>query len=114
MITEFVQRKNVLVADVFSHNPLNIEFWRILNGNKWNDWLNLCQRLMTVNIFDQQDKFAWKLTKSGVFTVKSMYLDLMNEDARFLHRYLWKLKLPLKIKIFMWLLRGKCCSQRTI
>jgi hypothetical protein len=38
-----VQRKNVLVADVLSHNPLNIEFWRVLNGNKWNDWLNLCQ-----------------------------------------------------------------------
>jgi hypothetical protein len=62
---------------------------------------------MMVNISDQQDKFAWKLTKSGIFTVKSMYLDLMNEDARFLHIYLWKLKLPLKIKIFMWLLRGK-------
>jgi hypothetical protein len=36
-----------------------------------------------------------------------MYLDLMNEDAQFLHKYLWKLKLPLKIKIFMWFLRGK-------
>jgi hypothetical protein len=42
-----------------------------------------------------------------VFIVKSMYLDLMNEDAQFLHKYLWKLKLPLKIKIFMWFLRGK-------
>jgi hypothetical protein len=85
-----VQRKNVLVADVLSHNPLNIEFWRVLNGNKWNDWLNLCHRLMTVNLSNQQDKFAWKLTKSGVFTVKSIYLDLMNKDAQFLHKYLWR------------------------
>jgi hypothetical protein len=36
-----------------------------------------------------------------------MYLDLMNEDAHYLHKYLWKLKLPFKIKIFMWFLRGK-------
>jgi hypothetical protein len=36
-----------------------------------------------------------------------MYLDLMNEDTQFLHKYLWKLKRPLKIKIFMWFLRVK-------
>jgi hypothetical protein len=82
-----VQRKNVLVANVLSHNPLNIKFRRALNGDKWNNWLLLCQRLMTVNLSDQPDKFVWKFTKSGVFTVKSMYLDLMNEDAEFLHRY---------------------------
>jgi hypothetical protein len=36
-----------------------------------------------------------------------MYLNLINEDARFLQKYLWKQKLPLKIKIFMWFLCGK-------
>jgi hypothetical protein len=56
---------------------------------------------MAMDLSDQPDKFVWKLKKSGVFTVKSMYLDLMNEDAQFLHKYLWKLKLPLKIKIFI-------------
>jgi hypothetical protein len=34
-----VQRKNVLVANVLCHNPLNIEFRRVLNEDKWNDWL---------------------------------------------------------------------------
>jgi hypothetical protein len=29
-----VQKKNVLVANVLSHNPLNIEFRRVLNGDK--------------------------------------------------------------------------------
>jgi hypothetical protein len=98
------QRKNVLVANVLSQSPLNIEFRRVLNGNKWNDWLHLCQRLMMVSLSNQLDKFVWKFTKTCVFTVKSMYLDLMNEDAQFLHKYLWKLKLPLKIEIFMWFL----------
>jgi hypothetical protein len=62
---------------------------------------------MTVNLSEQSDKFVWKCTKFGVFTIKSMYLNLMNEDAQFLHKYLRILKLPLKIKIFMWFLRGK-------
>jgi hypothetical protein len=36
-----------------------------------------------------------------------MYLDLMNGHTRFLHTYLWKLKILLKIKIFMWFLNNK-------
>jgi hypothetical protein len=36
-----------------------------------------------------------------------MYLDLMNGHTRFLRTYLWKLKIPLKIKKFMWFLNNK-------
>jgi hypothetical protein len=45
-----VRRKNVLVADVLSNNPLNIEFRRMLNGNRWVVWLQLVQRLMGVTL----------------------------------------------------------------
>jgi hypothetical protein len=47
------------------------------------------------------------LVKSGVFSFKSFYTDLMNRHTRFLHKYLWKIKVPLKIKIFMWFLYKK-------
>ena len=63
--------------------------------------------LMMVQLSDSPDKFVWKLTPSGLFTVKLMYLDLMNGHTRFLRKYLWKLKIPLKIKIFMWFLNNK-------
>jgi hypothetical protein len=79
-------------------------FRRGLNDHKWSEWLHLCQRLMAVNL---SDKFVWKLTEFGVFTVKSYYMDLMNGHTRFLCKYLWKLKIPLKIKIFMWFLHNK-------
>jgi hypothetical protein len=36
-----------------------------------------------------------------------MYLDLTNEDAWFLHKYIFKLKVPLNIKKIMWFLHGK-------
>jgi hypothetical protein len=62
---------------------------------------------MTVNLVNEQDKFVWNLTTSGTFTVKSMYEDLMNDHTPFLRKYLWKLKIPLKIKIFMWFLNNK-------
>jgi hypothetical protein len=41
------------------------------------------------------------------FHGESMYLDLMNSHTRFPSKYLWKLKIPLKIKIFMWFLNRK-------
>jgi hypothetical protein len=102
-----VQTKNVRVSTVLAQTPLNIGFRRAFNDYKWNQWINLCQRLMTVQLTNSPDKFVWKLNESGIYCVKSLYLDLMNGHTPFLRKYLWKLKIPLKIKIFMWFLNSK-------
>jgi hypothetical protein len=34
-----------------------------------------------------------------------MYLNLLNQHAPFHHKFIWKLKIPLKIKIFFWYLQ---------
>jgi hypothetical protein len=102
-----VQTKHVRVSTVLAHNPLNIAFRRVFNDFKWNQWINLCQRLMSVQLTNSPDKFVWKLNESGIYSVKSLYLDLMNGHTPFLRKYLWKLKIPLKIKIFMWFLNSK-------
>ena len=39
------------------------------------------------------------------FSVKSHYLGLINQNVPNLNKRLWKLKAPLKIKIFLWYLR---------
>jgi hypothetical protein len=36
-----------------------------------------------------------------------MYLDLLNDNTVYLHKYLWKMKVPLKTKIFMWFVQRK-------
>jgi hypothetical protein len=66
-----VQHKHVLVSTVLASEPLNITIRRGFNDNKWLQWLHLCQRLMTVNLTTEPDKFIWKLTDSGLFSVKS-------------------------------------------
>jgi hypothetical protein len=96
-----VKHKNVLVSTVLAPKPINISFRRGLNYNKWLQWIHLCQRLITVDLTTESDKFVWKLTDSGIFSVKSMYLDWMNGHTIYLRMYLWKLKIPLKMKIFM-------------
>jgi hypothetical protein len=62
---------------------------------------------MEVQLNDREELFQWNLTTSGIFTVKSFCLNLLNGHIVFLKRYIWKTKFPLKIKIFMWFLHKK-------
>jgi hypothetical protein len=98
------ERKHVSVAHVLENNPLQISFRRILTPNKWVLWLELVERLMHVRLSNENDSFVWALNSSGNFTVKSYYLDLLQDKRNFLRKYIWKMKVPLKIKIFMWFL----------
>jgi hypothetical protein len=47
-----------MVVNVLSHASLNIGFRICLVGNKWNDWLNLCQRLLGAQLSDNPDNFG--------------------------------------------------------
>jgi hypothetical protein len=42
------------------------------------------------------------LHQNKIFSVKSMYLALISDNTLRLDLTIWKLKLPLKIKIFLW------------
>jgi hypothetical protein len=61
---------------------------------------------MMVLSTDEPENFAWKLIiDAWCFLGETMYADLMNVHTRFLHIYMWKLKIPLKI--FMGSIVGK-------
>jgi hypothetical protein len=47
---------------------------------------------------------VWGLHQSGLFSVKSMYRALLTTQAIHFNTFIWKLKLPLKIKVFLWYL----------
>jgi hypothetical protein len=51
---------------------------------------------MDVHLSDERDTFKWNLTESGQFSVKSLYAELLNGNTKFLRKYLWNLKVPLK------------------
>jgi hypothetical protein len=70
------------------------------------------QQLLQVQLNDEKDIFVWGLTSSGIFTINIMYLDLLDDDTKYLKMYIWKMKVPLKIKIFMWFLHRKVIITR--
>uniref|UniRef100_A0A453QWL8 Uncharacterized protein n=1 Tax=Aegilops tauschii subsp. strangulata TaxID=200361 RepID=A0A453QWL8_AEGTS len=76
-----VQRHDALVATIMQSIPLNIQFRRALVGDRWESWLHLVSRLMEVQLSHQPDQLCWLLTRFGEFTVKSMYIDVINSSA---------------------------------
>ena len=99
-----VRERHATVSKVSASSPLNISFRWALLDNKLLEWLNLVAKISNVQLVGGSDFFRWKLTKSGLFSVRSMYLHLIDTQPPFLRRTLWKIKIPLKIKIFLWFL----------
>ena len=102
-----VQKKHATVASVFDRVPLNVSFRRTLTGHTLTLWHDLVARISHVLLNDNADVFRWNLNQSGMFTVSSMYSALISNGNVQFDKHLWKLKMPLKIKIFMcYLKRG--------
>jgi hypothetical protein len=57
-----------------------------------------------VNHNDCNDSFIWMANKN--FSVKSMYNDIVLRAGTPVNCWVWKAKIPLKIKIFLWYLRN--------
>jgi hypothetical protein len=57
-----------------------------------------------LTLTNQRDLFVWGLYHNGLFLVKSMYRTLLGTEAIPYNTFIWKLKLPLKIKVFLWYL----------
>ena len=99
-----VRKKHITVAEVLSSNPLNVSFRRALVGVKLTEWYNLVASLIHINLNDGMNLFMWNLQKNGAFTVNSMYRHLVNNGLKVMQE-IWHMKIPLKIKIFMWYLK---------
>jgi hypothetical protein len=73
-------------------------------GGNLQAWHNVVAIVADVHLTNQRDRFIWGLHQNGSFSVKSMYRALLGSQAIPYNTLIWKLKLPLKIKVFMWYL----------
>ena len=89
---------------VFSSMPLNISFRWGLVGNNLVSWYNLVAKIAQVRLNDRGDVFKWGLLQNGIFSVHSLYSALICNGHVRQNRTLWKTRISLKIKIFMWYL----------
>jgi len=54
----------------------------------------------------ERDYPKWLGERDGKFSVKSQYASLWAADTEDKNKNLWKAKIPLKIKVFMWLVKS--------
>ena len=73
-------------------------------GQNLRDWNIIVSSLTDLNLQDNPDVFTWSLHSTGQFSVKTMYAALINNGVR-LSQEIWRAKMPMKIKIFMWYLK---------
>jgi hypothetical protein len=93
-----------MVAEVFSSRPLNITFHRSLVAENLLAWHELVGKLMDIQLIDRSDSFKWSLNHNGQFSVSSMYHAFLDTNVVPNNSYLWKIKVPLKIRVLLWLL----------
>jgi hypothetical protein len=49
--------------------------------------------------------FVWNLYQDGQYTINSLYMALISNEVVHMNKQVWKLKVLLKIIIFMWNMR---------
>jgi hypothetical protein len=92
------------VADCYEEGGWTVEFRRSFTSRDAELWHDLLDMLKDMSLGDSaQDELEWALDKSKNFTTKSLYRFLNHRGVIIANsKNMWKTKLPLKVKIFVW------------
>jgi hypothetical protein len=80
-----------------------IQFRRTLLGDALQQWDALKDMVDRIQLTEGKDRVKWKIETSGQFRVKDLYLQ-MRAEGSFPQKFLWKTKIPMKVRIFLWLM----------
>ena len=101
-----VRHKGDTLAKVLESNPPNVSFRRSIFGPRQASLNDLLQRLASVQLTQGADVFRWNLNVNGKFSVSSMYNALIQPEFPVdNNKKIWKMKIPLRTKVFTWYLR---------
>jgi hypothetical protein len=80
---------------------LVIHFRRTSRGDNLMHWNAMKDRLRTLIISTDNDFISWPLNQNKIFSTKSVYHWLERNLTGSHNKWIWKAKIPLKIKIFL-------------
>ena len=82
-----------------------LSFSRTVSENLMNLWFELVGIMEEISLIDEPDQIIWSFSSKGKFSVQSLYVVINNHGVKpvFVHA-VWKLKIPPRVQIFLWLL----------
>lgn len=108
-------QQKATVREMWANGDCNLIFRRSLNLEREGELHGVKDILQSVQLDGNRDEVIWPYTKNKSFTAKSMYRLLTFGGVKDTEMWsIWKGKIPLKIKHFLYLVgRGKlpCASQ---
>ena len=98
---------DLLIAEAFVNSSWQLLFTRQLTGILYSEWHNLLTHLQNfVPNLTMPDTLYWRWSSVGKFTVHSFYQWLeFGGIKNITFKTIWLSKMPLKIKIFLYLLK---------
>jgi hypothetical protein len=107
VLFDLCTNQNCSVVYEIAQNEWVAPFKIRLQGVLRDQWYQLATTLNSVTLNNEKDQPYWDWLPWKTFTVKSVYEHLTRGYSGSSYRRIWKLKLPKKIKIFMWLIEQK-------
>lgn len=101
VLFDLCQSQDCTVKDA-SDAGFAIPFRRNLSGILLSQWNEIIDKVSTLIISSSPDSVQWGLGKNKIFSTRSMYTWLEKNLAGSSNKWIWRSRLPLKIKIFMW------------
>jgi hypothetical protein len=95
--------ENSLSVAGMAQRGWRLSFRRWLDERKQNQLRRLLDMINSFAIGREDDRPKWNWEKSGSFSVKSTYKHLFSDESNEPNKRIWRAKIPLKIKLFMWL-----------
>lgn len=89
----------------FANKGWNLTFRRWLDEAHQEKLRKMIDMLVPCALSNNRDQPKWPCEKNGKFSVNSQYKALCEGESEDRNKRLRKAKIPLKIKIFMWLIK---------
>jgi len=100
-----VNEKGATISQVWDGVNLKLTFRRSVSQNLMLQWEDLCSIASSINLSDEIDNIIWMYDSRGIFSVQTLYSVLSFRGMVPVYiPTMWKLSVPPRIHIFLWLL----------
>jgi hypothetical protein len=108
LLYEIASNKNLTVSHAIDYNRFYLTFTRSLSNTLQKQLISLYSSLSNIILNDQEDIIKWRWNTTCQFTT-NLYYQLLKFGGLIDSSYkrTWSAHIPLKIKIFLWLVQNK-------